>query len=613
MDLTTTQTTSSEPREHSAEPASECSTLQASTSSSHSDSINADLPTADEDTVAQHAHAVLSSPSVEPTTASTSLCADVNASQYSSLPIPVSQPKPPAASASEQIKTPTRPSAFSSPNDFIYHIKWISFQGTSRPIITQNENGPCPIIAIGNVLLLRGTMSLPIGTEVLTGQRLVNLLSDILLSHPVTDLDDGQLLNYETTVADAFNLFPSLQTGLDINVRFTGVSAFEFTPALSVFDLFRITLYHGWLVDPENAELISVVSDRSYNQLVERVIELKASADPEKAAQGLLAEDFLAQTASQLTYHGLCELYSAVSDGQLAVFFRNNHYNTIYKTEGRILVLVTDQVLSNEPNIVWEVLNDVDGNTQFVDEAFQLHSPVSSVSENISVSNNPIREKEIAVELVSAPGIKATESVTREKIRISSSSYDVAESGKRRTTSVEELAQACTEHMKLESTNANKMDGDLSLAVQLQLEELKSSNSIGGISEKKVAQAVDRTTEPAGGIRESNSILSSDNLPKICSGKVLALAKEELGSGSDLDVALRLQWEEVTRNERNRSEHPSMPARNTTDSVDQRRRHSATARQTGAPPRPHTNSRPPTLRVSQRSTSTDSRDNCTIL
>ncbi|OON18312.1 hypothetical protein X801_05835, partial [Opisthorchis viverrini] len=445
MDLTTTQTTSSEQSEHSVEPASECSTLQASTSSSHSDSFNPDLPTADEDIVAQHVHVGLSPPSVEPTTASTSLCTDVNASQYSSQPIPVSQSKPPATGASEQIKTPTRPSAFSSPNDFIYHIKWISFQGTSRPIITQNENGPCPIIAIGNVLLLRGTMSLPIGTEVLTGQRLVNLLSDILLSHPVTDLDDGQLLNYETTVADAFNLFPSLQTGLDINVRFTGVSAFEFTPALSVFDLFRITLYHGWLVDPENAELISVVSDRSYNQLVERVIELKASADPDKAAQGLLAEDFLAQTASQLTYHGLCELYSAVSDGQLAVFFRNNHYNTIYKTEGRILVLVTDQVLSNEPNIVWEVLNDVDGNTQFVDEAFQLHSPVSSVLENNSVANNPIRETETTVELVNAPGIKAPEAVTRGKIRISSSSYDAAESGKRRTTSVEELAQACTD------------------------------------------------------------------------------------------------------------------------------------------------------------------------
>ncbi|KAF6769215.1 hypothetical protein AHF37_11607 [Paragonimus kellicotti] len=218
-----------------------------------------------------------------------------------------------------------------SPCDYIYHIKWICFRGASRPIVTQNENGPCPMIAIANVLLLRGTMNIPEGSELLTGQRLVSLLSEILLSPPC--LESEQLLNYETTVSDALNLFPSLQTGLDINVRFTGVSAFEFTPALSIFDLFKIPLYHGWLVEPEDMALSSIVGGRSYNQLAERIIELKASADPELKNQGALAEDFLDQTASQLTYHGLCELSSTVSEGQLAVFFRNNHFNTIFKND----------------------------------------------------------------------------------------------------------------------------------------------------------------------------------------------------------------------------------------------------------------------------------------
>ena len=38
----------------------------------------------------------------------------------------------------------------------VYYIKWITFDGSSVPIITQNENGPCPLLALVNVLLLKG-------------------------------------------------------------------------------------------------------------------------------------------------------------------------------------------------------------------------------------------------------------------------------------------------------------------------------------------------------------------------------------------------------------------------------------------------------------------------
>lgn len=36
----------------------------------------------------------------------------------------------------------------------IYHIKWIRWKEENTPVITQNENGPCPLLAIMNVLLL---------------------------------------------------------------------------------------------------------------------------------------------------------------------------------------------------------------------------------------------------------------------------------------------------------------------------------------------------------------------------------------------------------------------------------------------------------------------------
>ena len=45
----------------------------------------------------------------------------------------------------------------------------------------------------------------------------------------------------------------------------------------------------------------------------------------------LIGEQFLDSTASQLTYHGLCELNTAVKEGELCVFFRNNHFSTLLK------------------------------------------------------------------------------------------------------------------------------------------------------------------------------------------------------------------------------------------------------------------------------------------
>ena len=65
------------------------------------------------------------------------------------------------------------------------------------------------------------------------------------------NLDPSQRLDYEANVGEAVDLLPKLQTGLDVNVKFSSVSDFEYTKECIVFDLFNIALYHGWLVDPQ--------------------------------------------------------------------------------------------------------------------------------------------------------------------------------------------------------------------------------------------------------------------------------------------------------------------------------------------------------------------------
>ena len=94
----------------------------------------------------------------------------------------------------------------------------------------------------------------------------------------------------------------------------------------------------------------------------------------------MVAQQFLEESASQLTYHGLCELSTTLKEGELAVFFRNNHFSTIYKRNSELFLLVTDQGFLKEPRVVWETLSAINGDTHFVDEAFVTVTPRESMS-----------------------------------------------------------------------------------------------------------------------------------------------------------------------------------------------------------------------------------------
>lgn len=268
----------------------------------------------------------------------------------------------------------TSPSVEQPPQS-VYHIKWVRWNNQKTPIVTQNENGPCPLIAIINVLTLKGLIKLPHTLDIVTVEQLMEHLGDCILSSIPKDIPESAQLNYEQNMHDAIAILPKLQTGLDVNVRFTGVKDFEYTPECIVFDLLRIPLYHGWLLDPESPEILAAVGNCSYNQLVEKIINNKSSTKPELVTEALLAEAFLERTASQLTYHGLCELNSTVTEDELCVLFRNNHFITMYKQKDRLYQLVTDQGFLNEPDVVWESLINVEGDGQFADSDFVVNPP----------------------------------------------------------------------------------------------------------------------------------------------------------------------------------------------------------------------------------------------
>ncbi|KAJ6664344.1 hypothetical protein lerEdw1_008563 [Lerista edwardsae] len=293
-----------------------------------------------------------------------------------------------AAGSSQQPLPPSAKERF--PGQSVYHIKWVRWKEENTPVITQNENGPCPLLAIMNVLLLAWKVKLPPMMEIITAEQLMEYLGDYILDAKPKEISEIQRLNYEQNMSDAMAILHKLQTGLDVNVKFTGVQIFEYTPECIVFDLLDIPLYHGWLVDPQIADIVKAVGNCSYNQLVEKIISCKQSDNSELVgegawndysgcdivtASGSVAEQFLNTTATQLTYHGLCELTSTVQEGELCVFFRNNHFSTMTKHQGQLYLLVTDQGFLTEEKVVWESLHNVDGDGNFCDSEFHLRPP----------------------------------------------------------------------------------------------------------------------------------------------------------------------------------------------------------------------------------------------
>jgi hypothetical protein len=47
--------------------------------------------------------------------------------------------------------------------------------------------------------------------------------------------------------------------------------------------------------------------------------------------------------------------------GTLCAFFRNNHFSTMLKKDGRLYLLVTDTGYAGEASVVWELLDEIDG------------------------------------------------------------------------------------------------------------------------------------------------------------------------------------------------------------------------------------------------------------
>lgn len=102
-------------------------------------------------------------------------------------------------------------------------------------------------------------------------------------------------------------------------------------------------------VEPQLTEQQQVVEPQLTEQQVQRAQQL--------LRDGRVVRTFLERNCSQLTWAGLQAMSRHLRPNQLAVFFRNDHFNVVFKHEDQLYLLVTDEGYRGWTNVVWERLD----------------------------------------------------------------------------------------------------------------------------------------------------------------------------------------------------------------------------------------------------------------
>jgi hypothetical protein len=129
-----------------------------------------------------------------------------------------------------------------------YPTKEILF-GNSESTITilqQQENGPCPILAIANSLALSHALTLP-PIPFISHARLVDILTDLLLSLPDAPEDPISIITRLTDLDTGLLITPRyVLCFIRSRPRFCGEMFME-KQVVTLFNVFGIKLVHGYL------------------------------------------------------------------------------------------------------------------------------------------------------------------------------------------------------------------------------------------------------------------------------------------------------------------------------------------------------------------------------
>ncbi|KAI9742399.1 MAG: hypothetical protein M1818_003932 [Claussenomyces sp. TS43310] len=368
----------------------------------------------------------------------------------------------------------------------------------TSPILVQNVNGPCPLLALVNALTLSTPAELdtPL-VESLRSREQISL--GLLLDAVIDELMSGRRGNSDMelpNLLDLHHFLLDLHTGMNVNPRYfpktptnllddspvsfadsypadrdEGLTPgkFEETREISLYGIFSIPLIHGWLPSKGSPAFRALYrSARSYEE-VQNLQFREEELEDKLATEGLSFEEqatlediatikaFLQESATQLTPYGLNTILKSMPPGSFAILFRNNHFSTLYRhpINHQLLQLVTDMGYVSHEEVVWESLADVNGeNCELFSGDFRLVGGAPS---------SPRQNEALGWTTVSRRGDQSRTNINRGSLNQHRNDADLSNHYSH------DNSGSLGSHIA--SPNTEQEDHDLALALQLQEEE----------------------------------------------------------------------------------------------------------------------------------------------
>ena len=289
----------------------------------------------------------------------------------------------------------------------VYQIQLIDWYNHSypthlrrSPIMIQNANGPCPLLALVNALVLT-TRSYNTTTLLETLRVREQISLGLLLETIFDELMERRRGSGEALpdVSELYAFLITLHTGMSVNPRFVPseeatvnlidapidipkslyesrkAGGFEDTPEMRLYSTFSIPLIHGWIPSKTHPAYTTLKRTAETYKDAQNMISREEELEEKLQRQGLSPEEqivledivnikyFLSSTETQLTDHGLNTITETLTSGSVAILFRNDHFSTLYRhpESGQLLTLVTDMGYFSHDKGVWKSLVDVSG------------------------------------------------------------------------------------------------------------------------------------------------------------------------------------------------------------------------------------------------------------
>ncbi|TIB36186.1 hypothetical protein E3P81_00053 [Wallemia ichthyophaga] len=264
--------------------------------------------------------------------------------------------------------------------------------GTRVKVVTQNENGPCSLLALVNILIMRGNLQLsPASRTSVDYDYISSIIAEFLLRKHIPK-------DSPYSISDALNVLPHTRYGLDLNPHFhspyaLNPSSVRHKGAIDLFALCDVPLVHGWVCDRQSPNSDVILQDfENYDHATQVIAEGYhlagvlpnsnsinrdtnegdlSSQQQEIVRKARILAQFIDSSRTQMTLTGLFVLTECLSSGEYVALFRNSHLSVLYKRHHKLYTLVTDGALAEEADVIWESLEDVDGSgSAFLNDNF---------------------------------------------------------------------------------------------------------------------------------------------------------------------------------------------------------------------------------------------------